>query len=174
MSDTPIADAVKMKRKLELALIVSVIFLTIGLTGLGTAYVVDYYADKRQAATVQDVVDDLATLCREGRIDCEGQRGLPGSDGKAGTSIKSVSCTRGQFRFTFTNGTIGSVGDCIAERGPRGLQGPRGFIGPRGPEGDRGPRGQKGPRGRSGKPGKVVNLPDLPLGFGIPIEARFK
>lgn len=153
--DHPIAHAVKAKRRAVVALVASLIILSIGFTGLTTFELLT-------RAGLNDVRKNLAELCEEGAIDCSGSKGLPGSKGVPGTGIRDIKCVEGKFQFLLTNGSFVSVGDCVAEAGPQGPRGPRGFRGHRGKQGlqgNRGPkgdRGAKGPKGRPGNPGTTV------------------
>jgi hypothetical protein len=157
-SESPILHTVRAKRRSAYALVASLIILAIGFTGLGVFTFLTKVA-------VNDVTDNLSALCREGAIDCTGNPGLPGSTGIPGTGIRKIECVDSQFLFTLTNGTTRTVGDCVANTGPRGPQGFKGDRGPRGfqgKKGNTGPRGLRGPRGRPGKPGKSGNLSPIP------------
>lgn len=154
---TPIVTAVKTKRRAAVGIVVSLLLLTAGLTGLATFTAL-------QDRDLTHLENNLNELCEEGAIDCSGSKGLPGSKGVPGTGVRDIRCEDGRFRFYLTNGTRDIVGDCIANtgprgqtgpRGPQGIRGPRGFTGQQGQKGDRGPRG---PKGRRGKPGRI----DLP------------
>lgn len=146
-AEFPIARAVKTKRRSVIALVVSLIILAMGLTGLATFTALNKIA-------INEVTANLEELCLEGAIDCTGNRGLPGSNGVPGTGIREIGCVDGQFQFLLTNGKKTILGDCTANTGPRGERGPRGPTGFLGPKGDRGERGEPGPRGKQGKPGK--------------------
>jgi hypothetical protein len=150
----PVEFAIQAKRRSAIAMVISLIVLAAGLSGLATFAVI-------QNNAIDNVEAHLEELCLEGAIDCSGTKGLPGSKGVPGTGVRDIRCEEGRFRFYLTNGSRDIVGDCIANtgppgpRGPQGVRGPRGFTGQQGQKGDRGPRG---PKGRRGKPG-VIDLP---------------
>lgn len=159
----PIARVVKAKRRSGIALVISLIVLAVGLTGLATFTALNKIA-------INEVTGNLEELCREGAIDCTGNTGLPGSDGIPGTGVRDIQCVEGRFTFFLTNNKTRVMGDCIAEAGPpgpRGQRGPRGFMGQRGPRGFDGEDGRRGPKGNPGKPGapgKPLSLvPVLPV-----------
>lgn len=154
MTDTPIKQIVETKRKAFNGILVSVIVIAVGLTGLAVGFVIN-------RLSINDINTNFDVLCEEGTLDCSSIKGAPGAKGIPGTGITDITCTNEKFVFTLTNGRLISVGDCKAEAGPPGAQGPRGEVGPRGPRGFQGPRGlrgPKGPKGHKGRPG-FVNLP---------------
>jgi len=153
-TDHPVQYAIQAKRRSALALIISLIVLASGLSGLATFAVI-------QNNAIDHVEGNLEELCLDGAIDCSGSKGLPGSKGVPGTGIRDIKCVGGRFRFVLTNHTVDIVGDCIANTGARGPRGPRGVKGPKGDRGFQGPKGQRGPKGAPGKRGRpgVIDLP---------------
>lgn len=152
------------KRRWAIVIII-LIMLAASLLVVGAVTFMNSKAD----AARQESIDDLKSLCSEGIIDCRGYRGLPGPRGEVGGSVSSVDCTNGRFVFGLSNDKTFTVGDCIAERGPRGFQGADGKDGARGPRGERGfrgERGERGPRGERGQRGKQgVHIPGKPRYF---------
>lgn len=161
----------KAKRRRVWIVAISVFFaLAIGTMGILTW--VNYRTDAATREAVRTAQEQMEKLCSSGAIDCRGANGLPGSKGVPGTGIASVTCEGGRFVFTMTTGRKTSIGDCIAETGPRGLtgrpgrdgedgrsiRGPRGLTGEPGRPGRDGAPGQRGPRGLPGQPGDAAEV----------------
>jgi hypothetical protein len=158
-----IADDVLSRNRKErrrwAVMISALILLGVCLVAVSAVTFVNMKADQAR----QQSIDDLESLCESGKIDCRGVRGLPGPRGEVGGTLSNVTCTHGRFVLTLSNDKVFKVGDCIAERGPRGFHGKHGLRGPRGFQGHRGERGLRGPKGHRGAPGRVlVHVPGLP------------
>lgn len=152
----PVDDLLEAKKKEHKArrnFVIACIVLLLSLIGLG----LNYAFDRAERLNSEAVADQLQQLCADGKIDCEGTRGLPGPKGNPGIGIIGQRCDRvtGKYEWTYTNGRVREIGDCIAEDGARG---PRGFTGPQGPRGFTGPPGQRGQRGKPGRPGRGIGL----------------
>lgn len=148
-----LSTEIQREKNWKRAFVVALLIMAIGLTGLAVLRFIDQTQVRGQQRAINQVNEQFSHLCATGAIDCRGERGLPGFKGVPGTGIRSVACEHGEFEFTFTNNTVISVGDCIAQdgaRGPRGPRGPRGFQGARGPRGPRGYVGRPGHRGPAG------------------------
>lgn len=147
------------ERKRWAVLVSILILMGLLLVSLATFIFIDVKSDAARDQAVDDVVASLNALCEDGVIDCRGFQGLPGPEGEPGSTIRTIECREGRFVFTMTNDRQITLGDCVAERGPRGERGeagqvgPRGAIGPTGPRGLVGPRGFTGPKGPPGTPG---------------------
>lgn len=122
--------------------------LTVALVGMSVVTFVNWRADVARQEAVDQLKGSLVSLCEDGDIDCRGERGLPGPKADPPAHIENIQCLGGQFVFTMSNKKVYRIGDCIAERGPRG------FIGPRGPQGRAGKDGRPGRPGKDGRPGK--------------------
>lgn len=162
-----VVDEMERRKKRRVWVIAGAVFLGITLITFGILTFVNYRSDEATQKAVAKSRAQMEELCRSGAIDCRGSSGLPGSKGVPGTGIASVTCEDGRFAFTMTTGRKTSIGDCIAEQGPRGFtgrpgrdgddgqRGPRGFTGQKGDTGDRGPRGLTG---RPGTPGDDADV----------------
>lgn len=141
--------AQKKERKAKRNFAIACLVLLLSLIGLGF----NYAFDRAERLNSEAVADQLQQLCADGKIDCEGTRGLPGPKGQPGIGIVSQRCNfqTEKFEFTYTNGKVREIGDCVAVNGDRG---PRGHAGPRGPRGFTGQKGDRGPRGKPGKRGR--------------------
>lgn len=122
--------------------------LTLALVSLAVVSFVNWRADVARQEAVDQLKRSLVSLCEDGDIDCRGERGLPGPKADPPARVKNIDCLGGRFVFTMSDGKTYRIGDCIAERGPRG------FVGPRGPQGRAGEDGRPGRDGKPGRPGR--------------------
>lgn len=85
------------------------------------------YTNKTQVF-VGDCFAEKGSKGDKGDVGATGPRGLSGHNGAPGIGISSVICDSSSQHFvvTYTNGRKTSMGDCVADTGPRGLRGPAG------------------------------------------------
>lgn len=116
-------------------------------------------ADAAQT-TAEDLCDQVEALggtCVRDPDKLKGDPGEEGLPGPAGVGIKDMDCVGGAFVVTYTDGTVESFGDCVAESGgdgENGKDGAAGKDGQDGADGEPGPSGPAGPQGPSGEDGQ--------------------
>lgn len=146
------------RRVVVVVLLIVLAAAGVGGGGLGFWLQADQESTRADAAvvTAEDLCDQVEALggeCVRDPGQLKGDPGPEGPPGPAGTDITGMACVGGAFVVTYSDGTVESFGDCIAEAGPSGDDGSDGTNGENGADGTDGEPGAAGPSGPAGEQG---------------------